>query len=104
MTLFELEREPGPFVFNRHHRNAPEGAKYIGRGTPFGNPFAIGDIDPETGHAYNRRQVLEKYEAWVRSQPELVELIKRELRGEDLLCSCKPAPCHGDILLLIANS
>jgi hypothetical protein len=31
--------------------------------------------------------------------------IKRELRGKDLACFCKPgSPCHADVLLEIANS
>jgi hypothetical protein len=27
-----------------------------------------------------------------------------ELRGKDLVCWCKPDPCHGDLLLRLANA
>jgi hypothetical protein len=27
-----------------------------------------------------------------------------ELRGRDLLCFCAPKPCHGDLLLRLANT
>jgi hypothetical protein len=26
-----------------------------------------------------------------------------ELRGKDLVCWCAPKPCHGDVLLRLAN-
>ena len=29
-------------LFNRHHKDAPDGAVYIGRGTPWGNPYIVG--------------------------------------------------------------
>jgi hypothetical protein len=32
------------------------------------------------------------------------ERVRRELRGKDLVCWCKPGkPCHADVLLEIAN-
>jgi hypothetical protein len=27
-----------------------------------------------------------------------------ELRGRDLVCFCAPRPCHGDLLLRLANA
>jgi hypothetical protein len=27
-----------------------------------------------------------------------------ELRGRDLVCFCAPLPCHGDLLLRLANA
>ena len=84
-------------VFNRHHPGIPANAVYIGRGTPYGNPFEI----PRDG---NRQQVIEKFTAWIETQPKLIERVKAELKGKDLVCSCKPASCHGDLLLQIANS
>jgi hypothetical protein len=36
--------------------------------------------------------------------PPSIEEIQRELRGKNLMCFCKESdPCHGDILLEIAN-
>jgi hypothetical protein len=34
-----------------------------------------------------------------------VDDVRRKLKGKDLMCWCKPGdPCHGDVLLRIANS
>ena len=72
------------------------GAVYVGRPSPFGNPFVIGrDGDRET--------VIAKYEAWLRARPELVEKVKRELKGKDLICWCHPQRCHAEVLAAIAN-
>lgn len=85
----------GPGVYNRY-KSPPKGAVYIGRPTPWGNPFKIG-VDG------SRKQVVERYEQWVRSQPDLIALIKKHLKGKDLVCFCSPKACHGDVLLKIAN-
>lgn len=85
-----------PKVYNRHHKNAPSDAVYIGRGSPYGNPFAIGE------HG-NRAQVIAKYREYLQANPELLAKVKTELPGKDLVCYCSPSPCHGDILLFEAN-
>lgn len=95
--LFEIERTTGPQVFNKHHRNAPSDAVYIGRGSEWGNPFIIGQDG-------TRDDVIALYQEMVEGSPDLRARIKRELRGKDLVCFCKPAACHGDIILAVANS
>lgn len=85
-----------PAVYNKHHKNAPADAVYIGRGSPWGNPFVIGQ------HG-DRATVIRKYEAEVRSLPQNIAIIKEQLKGKNLVCFCKPQACHGDILLQIAN-
>ena len=92
-----------PNVYNCYHdksknpeHHTPLGAVYIGRGSPYGNPFIIGI------HG-NRDQVCDQFEAMVEANPELKAKIKKELKGKDLVCYCKPARCHGDYLLKIAN-
>lgn len=69
---------------------------YIGRPSKFGNPFVL-------GRDGDRATVIARYEAWLRSQPALVEAAKRELRGKNLVCWCAPLACHGDVLLRVAN-
>lgn len=69
---------------------------YIGRPGPWGNPFHIGTDG-------TREEVVEKYAAWVLTQPELLATIKDELKGKVLGCWCSPKLCHGDILMEIAN-
>ena len=66
---------------------------YIGRPSKWGNPFRIGV------HG-NREQVLEKYQAWLLRQPELLQHLE-ELRGKRLGCFCKPQDCHGDVLVAL---
>jgi len=68
---------------------------YIGRGSLFGNPFYIGV------HG-NRKEVIELYKQYILNSPELLKAAKA-LKGKVLGCHCKPAPCHGDILVNIAN-
>ena len=70
---------------------------YIGRPSPWGNPFRI-------GRHGSRLAVLEKYQCWLNGQPELQARARKELRGKVLGCWCAPLPCHGDILARIANS
>ena len=76
---------------------------YVGRGSKFGNPYTH---LPNTSAPYiveTREDAIRLYEEWIRSQPELMEAAKKELKGKILGCYCKPLACHGDILLTIAN-
>lgn len=76
-----------PRVYNKHHGNCPKDAVYIGRGSPYGNPFVIGQ------HG-TREEVIEKYATRV-----LPHLDLEPLRGKDLVCFCSPKSCHGDEIL-----
>lgn len=69
---------------------------FIGRGSPWGNPFHI-------GRDGTRPEVIEKYRQWLPTQPELLAKLS-ELKGRTLGCYCKPAACHGDILAEMANA
>ncbi len=92
-----------PAVYNRY-KNPPDGAVYIGRPTKWGNPFThlVGKSKAEFVVA-TRGEAVTKFKEWFLAQPELVAAAKQELRGKDLICWCKPASCHGDVLLEIAN-
>jgi len=68
---------------------------YIGRPSKWGNPFMIGQDG-------NREEVISKYERWLETQPKLLADLP-ELRGKVLGCFCAPLPCHGDILLRLAE-
>jgi hypothetical protein len=78
-----------------HCKRAPYEV-YIGRPSKWGNPFEIG----KNG---TRQQVIEKYRAWILSQPQLIAALG-ELRGKVLGCWCKPQPCHGDVLTELADA
>lgn len=83
-------------VANKRVDRDIEDAVYIGRPSKWGNPFVIGKDG-------TREQVVAKYEKWLMAQPALVEAARRELKGRTLMCFCSPAPCHGDVLLRVAN-
>lgn len=68
---------------------------YIGRPSPWGNPFAIGP-------AGTRAQVIAKYRAWIVTQPHLMRRLP-ELKGKVLGCWCAPEACHGDVLVELAG-
>lgn len=88
-----------PTVYNKHHGDAPADAIYVGRPSKFGNPFTL---DPKK-KGQDREEVIQLYRDYLAVNPELVEAIKRELKGKDLVCFCKPKLCHADVLLEIAN-
>ena len=69
----------------------------IDRSTKWGNPFMI-------GRDGTRAEVIALYEKWLNEQRrDLLHAAQRELTGKVLGCWCAPQPCHGDVLLKIAN-
>jgi hypothetical protein len=80
-----------PLVYNKHHGDAPAEAIYIGRGSPWGNRFVIGQ------HG-DRDQVCNRFEC-----EQLPDLDVTPLTGKSLVCFCAPHRCHGDPILLKAN-
>lgn len=68
---------------------------YIGRPSPWGNPFKIG---PDG----NRAEVIELYRTYILNDPELLARVK-SLKGKRLGCWCHPQPCHGDVLAELAE-
>lgn len=80
-----------PKVYNKHHRDAPADAVYVGRGSPWGNPYQMFDSS-------QRDAVCNAFEKNV-----LPKLDLSVLRGKDLVCFCAPKRCHADSLLIAAN-
>ncbi len=78
-------------VHNKYANTAPAGAVYIGRGSPYGNPFVI-------GRDGTREDVIRKFE-----EITLPGLDVRALRGKHLVCYCHPKACHGDSIMKKAN-
>jgi hypothetical protein len=68
---------------------------YVGRGSPWGNPFRI-------GRDGTRDEVIEQYREWLLYNPELMARLP-ELKGKRLGCYCKPLRCHGDVLAELAD-
>lgn len=90
MGFFPSERNPR--VLNKRIDKIPKDAVYCGRGSPYGNPFKIGD------HGATRDDVCDHFEREV-----LPTLNVSKLRGKDLVCFCSPKRCHCDSLLRKAN-
>jgi hypothetical protein len=82
--------------------NIDKGGKhdiYIGRGSPWGNPYAIGFEGDE------RDDVIRKYKydfdrGFLKSSKD--DALK--LKGKVLGCHCKPMACHGDVIAEYLNS
>jgi Domain of unknown function (DUF4326) len=87
-------------------RQVPDGAVYIGRtmsrmrlsGSKWGNPFK----PTKQGDAEAHEVAVTLYRRWLCGQPKLLAALP-EFRGRDLVCWCAPQPCHGDVLLELAN-
>ena len=86
-----------PKVLNQKKDKIPEDAVYIGRPSIFGNPYIVG-IDG------SRTEVIEKYRRYLALNNSLREEVIKQLKGKDLVCWCSPKPCHGDVLIEIANN
>lgn len=88
-------------IANKRNGNRGE---YIGRPSPLGNPFKIGECG-------NRKHVIERYRKWLlvalrspNRYPELCaefDRLSQKLLDEQhltLLCWCSPLPCHGNVI------
>jgi len=69
---------------------------YIGRGSVFGNPYVIGE------HG-TREAVIAMYDKWLTNkilQRDVIMLgaLRQLTKDSDLMCFCKPVPCHGDVI------
>lgn len=69
---------------------------YIGRPSKWGNPYVVGEVGTRT-------ECVEKYREYILGNPSLLREVV-ELRGKTLGCWCSPLPCHGDILMELANA
>jgi hypothetical protein len=82
-------------VLNKRDVNASAGI-YIGRGSPWGNRYKIGE------HG-DRAEVIRKFreyaETVILEYPDWLE----PLVGKDLVCYCAPLACHGDVLVEMIN-
>ena len=76
---------------------------YIGRPSRWGNPFSSKEGTLAEFKVQTREESIQKHQDWVLSQPQMIEDIKRELRGKVLGCFCSPKRCHGHTLAWIAN-
>lgn len=94
----------------------PQGAIYVGRPTPYGNPWKADDPHWEHGWPMSQGEVVYLYQWWITEiSPRLdcfrplamrrAILLRHVdlLTGHDLACWCLDQPCHADVLLKVAN-
>lgn len=92
----------------------PAGAVCVDRSTRWGNPFAVGTTRPHPLEHLGPVEVRDQHHAmvlfdnWLLTTPEgrrMATQAKAELRGKDLACFCaEGTPCHGDVLIRVANA
>lgn len=86
----------------------------VARPFEYGNVFKVGfvacgcrssgECDHNTFNCETAAEAVERFRAIPRSAKR-IEKIRRDLRGKNLACWCKPGdPCHADVLLEIANA
>ena len=72
---------------------APKDSAFIGRGSPWGNPFVIGKDG-------DRNTVIQKFKMYaikrLKREPEWLEPLRNKA---GLVCFCYPLPCHGDVII-----
>lgn len=86
---------------NHQYNQNSEKYEYIGRGSYWGNPYAIFDNDGD-----NREDVIRKFK-YDFDTDLFLNKKKSEvyrLAGKTLGCFCKPQSCHGDVLADYLNS
>lgn len=93
-----------PRVYNKKKGDAPPGAVFIGRGSPWGNEWSHLSYGKATYKVATREEAIRCHREWLMSDPEMLARVKKELKGKDLVCYCAPLSCHGDTLLEVANS
>src|SRR5213075_2747536 len=84
-------------------------AVFVGQGTKWANPFKKPDVytlrsESDVEAAYQRGGWREAANLLYREHLRDEGLDPGELRGRDLVCTCKLTdPCHADVLLELAN-
>ena len=99
---FFKENDIKTTVINRHTHNSPI-QNYIGRGTFFGNPNTQLDKEMEV----DRSESIRMYEYDFNNKIKYDYAYKLNvllLKGSVLCCSCKPQPCHGDVISNYLNN
>ena len=85
-----------PKVLNKYKDTPTKNSVYCGRGSPYGNRFVMG-VDGD------RDEVVRKYIEEKSQDKDFLDMVKRTLKGKDLVCFCAPKKCHADFLLEVAN-
>jgi len=91
-------KTPITYVINKKY--CPDYDVYIGRGSGWGNPYAIG-VDGDRDEVINKFKY--DFDRGLLGEPNFKEKLL-SLSGKRLACHCSPLPCHGDIYADYLNS
>ena len=95
-----------PLLFNKYtDKVIPPSAVYIGRPSKWGNDMSLREIYalfPGLSMEEAHQRAVDWYRSYLSVNPRLQAELP-ELAGKDLVCWCFPLPCHGDVLLEMAN-
>lgn len=86
-----------------------EGVTWIGRGSPYGNPYSASASKHRVTLVANKAMAVTLYREWLCSDLELDGWVKptrsqvKALKGKKLGCACKDLPCHGEVLADLAD-
>lgn len=88
-------------IWNRYKIPKDLQATYIGRGTPWGNPFKVGE-------GYEQGEAADAYRKYLATglackEKKFTQLVVDLNTVEHITCSCKPKPCHGDCYVEIRD-
>ncbi len=81
-------------VLNKKTHGIPAGATYIGRGSPWGNPFPM-------VRESDRESVIRQFEVYARDRLVREPDWLAPLRGRDIVCFCAPRACHGHVIQIL---
>ena len=77
---------------------------YIGRPSPYGNPFSDKPDTLAKFRVASREEAIARFREWFLGQPDLIARARQELKDKILGCWCKPAACHGDVIAEIIDA
>ena len=110
MALLDpVKQHPVRLQRSQYAREETDDALFVGPGTKWANPFQRPDVEalrgvPDVEAAFQRggwrAAAVLLYREHLREQG----LNPSELRGKNLICTCKLTdPCHADLLIKLAN-
>lgn len=73
-------------------------AVVVSRPSKFGSPFMLKKES-------ERATLIARYRKYLDAHPKLKKAARKELKGKNLACWCKPGlACHAEVLLRVANA
>lgn len=95
-------------VVNKRAHKPSAGDEYVGRPSPLGNPFSHLAVSIAKYQCATRDESIAKFAVWLDEQlksdtPARREIERLQAKWHEtgtltLVCWCKPASCHGDII------